>query len=71
MSELEPHVNGPFTPDLANPISKLGEEAKKHNWPLDVKVIYNILCLIFRLRIFFYFQLLEELWLSMVSDTRL
>ncbi|XP_032777120.2 probable aconitate hydratase, mitochondrial [Daphnia magna] len=38
LSELEPHVNGPFTPDLANPISKLGEEAKKNNWPLDVKV---------------------------------
>lgn len=31
-------MNGPFTPDLANPISKLGEEAKKNNWPLDVKV---------------------------------
>lgn len=38
LSELEPHVNGPFTPDLANPISKLGSEAKKHGWPLDVKV---------------------------------
>jgi aconitate hydratase len=38
LSELEPHVNGPFTPDLANPISRLGEEAKKNNWPLEVKV---------------------------------
>ena len=38
LSELEPHVNGPFTPDLAHPISKLGEAAKKNNWPLDVKV---------------------------------
>jgi len=26
LSELEPHVNGPFTPDLAHPISRLGEK---------------------------------------------
>jgi len=38
LSELEPHVNGPFTPDLANPISKLGENAKKAGWPMNVKV---------------------------------
>lgn len=38
LSELEPHINGPFTPDLANPISQLGAEAKKNDWPLDVKV---------------------------------
>ncbi|KAI1293785.1 putative aconitate hydratase, mitochondrial [Halotydeus destructor] len=38
LSELEPHVNGPFTPDLAHPISKLGENAKKNNYPLEVKV---------------------------------
>ena len=38
LSELEPHVNGPFTPDLAHPISKLGENAKKANYPLEVKV---------------------------------
>lgn len=37
LSELEPHVNGPFTPDLATPISKLGETAKKNGWPLEVK----------------------------------
>ena len=37
LDELEPHVNGPFTPDLATPISKLGETAKKNNWPLEVK----------------------------------
>lgn len=37
LSELEPHVNGPFTPDLATPIDKLGEMAKKHGWPLEVK----------------------------------
>ena len=38
LSELEPHVNGPFTPDLAHPIHKLGENAKKHDWPLDIRV---------------------------------
>jgi len=38
LSELEPHVNGPFTPDLGNPISKLGENAKANGWPLEVKV---------------------------------
>lgn len=38
LSELEPHVNGPFTPDLAHPISKLGANAKANNWPLEVKV---------------------------------
>lgn len=29
LSELEPHVNGPFTPDLAHPISRLGEKLVK------------------------------------------
>lgn len=38
LSELEPHVNGPFTPDRATPISKLGEEAKANGWPLDISV---------------------------------
>lgn len=38
LDTLEPHVNGPFTPDLASPINKLGENAKKNNWPMDVKV---------------------------------
>ncbi|XP_022125180.1 aconitate hydratase, mitochondrial [Pieris rapae] len=38
LSTLEPHVNGPFTPDLANPISKLGEAAKKNDWPVDIRV---------------------------------
>ncbi|CAH0394457.1 unnamed protein product [Bemisia tabaci] len=38
LSTLEPHVNGPFTPDLAHPISQLGANAKKADWPLDVKV---------------------------------
>lgn len=38
LSTLEPHVNGPFTPDLAWPISKLGEAAKKEGWPIEIEV---------------------------------
>ncbi|CAF2454542.1 unnamed protein product [Rotaria sp. Silwood2] len=38
LSELQPHVNGPFTPDLAHPIDKLGQEAVKNKWPLDIRV---------------------------------
>jgi aconitate hydratase len=38
LSELEPHLNGPFTPDLATPISKMKEEAIKNNWPLNIQV---------------------------------
>jgi aconitate hydratase len=38
LSELEPHLNGPFTPDLATPISKMKEEAIKNNWPLNIEV---------------------------------
>jgi aconitate hydratase len=38
LSELEPHINGPFTPDLATPVSRFAAEAKKNNWPLELKV---------------------------------
>lgn len=38
LNNLEPHINGPFTPDLATPISKVPEEAEKNGWPLEVKV---------------------------------
>jgi aconitate hydratase len=38
LSELEPHLNGPFTPDLATPISKMKEEAVKNDWPLKIEV---------------------------------
>jgi aconitate hydratase len=38
LSELEPHLNGPFTPDLATPISKMKEVAIKNNWPLKIEV---------------------------------
>lgn len=36
--QLEPHVNGPFTPDLAHPISQLGKRCKDKGWPVDIKV---------------------------------
>src|SRR6056300_399111 len=38
LSTLEPHLNGPFTPDLATPISKMSEVAKENDWPLQVEV---------------------------------
>lgn len=38
LSTLEPHVNGPFTPDRAIPISKFAEEVKKNNWPQRLEV---------------------------------
>lgn len=36
LSTLEPHVNGPFTPDLAHPLSKLGEEVERNGWPEEL-----------------------------------
>ncbi|KAK1828378.1 putative aconitate hydratase mitochondrial precursor [Podospora conica] len=33
LSELEPHINGPFTPDLSTPLSKFKETVKSENWP--------------------------------------
>ncbi len=38
LSELEPHVNGPFTPDLAWPISKFAAAVKENNWPSELEV---------------------------------
>lgn len=38
LNELEPYVNGPFTPDRATPISKLAEEAKANGWPTKIEV---------------------------------
>jgi aconitate hydratase len=38
LSELEPHVNGPFTPDLAWPISTFAAAVKKNNYPEELKV---------------------------------
>jgi aconitate hydratase len=38
LDTLEPHLNGPFTPDLATPISKMKEAAASHNWPTKIEV---------------------------------
>lgn len=37
LSELMPHLNGPFTPDLATPVGTMTEKAEKAGWPLDVE----------------------------------
>lgn len=38
LSELEPHVNGPFTPDLAWPISKFKDAVIENKYPEELKV---------------------------------
>jgi aconitate hydratase len=38
LDDLEPHVNGPFTPDLATPISQMAAAVKEHGWPEDIEV---------------------------------
>ncbi|MGE5520146.1 MAG: aconitase family protein, partial [Candidatus Dadabacteria bacterium] len=38
LNELEPYVNGPFTPDLATPISKMAEVVAANGWPDKVEV---------------------------------
>ncbi|KAI9260164.1 aconitate hydratase [Sporodiniella umbellata] len=38
LDTLEPHINGPFTPDLATPLSKFKETAKANDWPEELKV---------------------------------
>lgn len=38
LSELEPHINGPFTPDLAWPISKFAEAVRENNYPPVLEV---------------------------------
>jgi aconitate hydratase len=38
LSELEPHVNGPFTPDLAWPLSKFAAAVKENGWPAKLEV---------------------------------
>ncbi|MCF8359297.1 MAG: aconitate hydratase [Prolixibacteraceae bacterium] len=38
LSELEPHLNGPFSPDIATPISKMKEVAEQNGWPAKVEV---------------------------------
>ncbi|KAL3280563.1 hypothetical protein HHI36_003797 [Cryptolaemus montrouzieri] len=36
LDELEPYVNGPYTPDRVNELSKLGSNAKQHRWPMNI-----------------------------------
>ncbi len=37
LSELTPHLNGPFTPDLATPVSEMKAKAEANGWPLDIE----------------------------------
>ena len=37
LSELEPYINGPFTPDRGTPVSKMKEVARANDWPLKVE----------------------------------
>ena len=37
LDELTPHLNGPFTPDLATPVSEMSKVAKKNEWPIKVE----------------------------------
>jgi aconitate hydratase len=36
LDTLKPHLNGPFTPDLATPVGELGEKARANGWPIKV-----------------------------------
>ncbi|WP_418511912.1 aconitate hydratase [Corallibacter sp.] len=36
LDTLRPHLNGPFTPDLATPVGELGKKAKENDWPIKV-----------------------------------
>ncbi len=36
LSELEPYINGPFSPDVATPISMMKETAEKNKWPVEI-----------------------------------
>ncbi|MEN7548280.1 aconitate hydratase [Rapidithrix thailandica] len=38
LSELEPHINGPYTPDLAWPLSKFAEAVKENGYPQKLEV---------------------------------
>jgi aconitate hydratase len=38
LSELEPHINGPFTPDLATPLSEFAAKVKENGWPEKLEV---------------------------------
>ena len=37
LDSLIPHINGPFTPDLATPVNEMKDKAKSEGWPTDIK----------------------------------
>jgi aconitate hydratase len=37
LDELTPHLNGPFTPDLATPVAEMKEKAEANDWPTDIE----------------------------------
>ncbi|RZP10562.1 MAG: aconitate hydratase, partial [Flavobacteriales bacterium] len=37
LSELEPYINGPFSPDIATPVSKMAEKLEKNDWPRKIE----------------------------------
>ncbi|MGB0260396.1 MAG: aconitate hydratase [Flavobacteriaceae bacterium] len=37
LSELKPHLNGPFSPDIATPIHQMGDKAAENEWPIKVE----------------------------------
>ena len=37
LDELEPHINGPFTPDLDTPVSQMRKRAEEKGWPMKVE----------------------------------
>ncbi|MFA8449949.1 MAG: aconitate hydratase [Bacteroidales bacterium] len=38
LDELEPYINGPFTPDLATPVSEMAKAVEEHGWPEKLEV---------------------------------
>lgn len=38
LDELQPHINGPYTPDLSTPLNQMSEAVRKNNWPSDIRV---------------------------------
>ena len=40
LDSLEPHINGPFSPDIATPLSKMKDAAAQHGWPETIRVFY-------------------------------
>jgi len=63
LDELEPHINGPFTPDLAWPLSKFAEAVEKNGWPQKLSAGLIGSCTIHHTRIFLALPRLQsKLW---------